>query len=88
MHGNTDGMMQENISRMSTRHKGARDKDYAAMLKNPAMSPVKRMKTGEGDYRKLNKQTVSSKSKSGLGFADSDEDREGGASAAKRCTGE
>ena len=41
---NIDGGIHEGSSaRMSTRHKGVRDKDYAAMLKNP----TKRMRIGE-----------------------------------------
>jgi hypothetical protein len=61
---------------MSTRHKGQRVQDYAAMEKNRNASspPNKRFKIGEHDHRGRH---ISSKSKgSGLGFADSDEERD------------
>ena len=63
---------QFNHQRMSTRHKGARDKNYADMLKNHTVSPNKRVKTGSDKRRIIGKQH------SGLGFASSDEDRENG----------
>jgi hypothetical protein len=64
--------------RMSTRHKGVRDRNYADMLKNPVHgSPMKRFKSGDMEGHTHKKQIFSGKSRgSGLGFADSDEERE------------
>ena len=63
---------------MSTRHKGARVQDYAAMLKRNPSSPqnVKLTKNGDGVPVKIYKKG-NSRGKGGLGFADSDEEREG-----------
>ena len=64
---------------MSTRHQGARVQDYAAMLKNSSISPgQKRLKLSEhGDYKnRHHKHSSTAKSKpSGLGFADSDDEK-------------
>lgn len=76
---------QDSNNRMSTRHKGQRVHDYAAMVKNKNVysPPNKRFKMGEGQqeaggaYAANRGKHVSSRSKgSGLGFADSEEERE------------
>lgn len=75
----------QDSNRMSTRHKGQRVQDYAAMLKtrNAFSPPNKRFKMGDqqhdagGGFAASRGKHISSRSKgSGLGFADSDEERE------------
>lgn len=72
--GMTSGSLENN--RMSTRHKGQRSQNYAAMHNNRnAYSPPNKRFKGEND--EFRAKGISAKSKgSGLGFADSDEERE------------